>query len=103
MTKSNLSYADQCLQRAEKATEGPWTCSDIGSIHSPSGKPIQTGGPECESETCYANALHIAHGRTDVPELARRLKEAIEALRSECSYDFDQIADRLEAMPEQTS
>lgn len=68
MTKT---YPDESLERAEKATEGPWEAScDTVSV------PDQV--------ICYTHnndEEFIAHARTDVPELARRLKRACDFLR----------------------
>jgi hypothetical protein len=85
------TYADQCLERAEKATEGPWSpLSDL-------------------IVGCMDDSEFIAHARTDVTELARRLKEACDYLRLDCEVSgrdhllncFCTIADELEAMPEE--
>lgn len=78
MTKP--TYADTCLERAEKATEGPWNlvrgkwvCCEI----------IPAGETSDSIAEYYLpkNGDFIAHARTDVPELARRLKLACDALR----------------------
>jgi hypothetical protein len=104
------TYADICLERAEKATSGPWKMSGSGFnlevsspkenliIHSVNGhKAIRWHEVDVE---------FIAHSRTDVPELARRLKRAVEYLRleSNCSGKkiLNTIADELEAMTEES-
>ncbi len=76
------TYADQCLERAEKATKGPWKAGH--SYH------------------FEKNAEFIAHSRTDVPELARRLKKACDLLGAlKCGhYDTEWLADELEKLPE---
>lgn len=93
------TYADECLERAEKATEGPWK-SGVTYHHE-------------------QNAKFIAHARTDVPELARRLKKACETIRELAGclewlngwsknlgtdpfvINLFKFADELEAMPEE--
>lgn len=87
------SYADECLERADKATEGPWTMAGItierleiasygrgpcGVIHIASMNSRNVSSRETDAE-------FIAHARSDVPELARRLKKACEYLRA-CGY-----------------
>lgn len=57
-------YADTCLERASMATEGPWKVITCKSLE---------------------DADFICEARTDVPELARRLKKACEALRAYCT------------------
>lgn len=107
MTKS--TYAEACLERAEKATEGPWHRVAANVEKSKHGHITTTW-------TFPDNAEFIAHARTDVPELARRLDSACDAIRKAAdalngygtvilSMDpfskilFD-LADELEAMPE---
>lgn len=84
------TYIEQVLERAEAATEGPWSVGESRPhIILPSNNPDEYALAVCEkwrrtSREDYpieANALFIAHARTDVPELALRLKKAIEALR----------------------
>jgi hypothetical protein len=67
------SYPDICLERAEKATEGPWKLNW--------GNSCITDSTNSESiifdENCRKpDAEFIAAARTDVPELVRRLKKA---------------------------
>lgn len=108
MTKPN--YIDQCLERAEKATEGPW--KQIGN-------EVVSKNHEANIK-CYGIALNqqlvnnsdfIAHARTDVPELARRLKRACLRLREKADTyshrganvqhhlwdELRELADELEA------
>ena len=117
------TYADECLERAEKATEGPWTATSdweawaVASLNAhtdvvgtlsrayriPSRKHLG-----CE----LRDADFIANARTDVPELARRLKRAIDLLYGgscelECKYEglhpscgFHKELAELEAPPE---
>lgn len=74
-----VSYADACLERAEKAT-----CSIISAEH--------------------VNLAEVA-----VPELARRLKRAIKELRNPQGLDkdvidiFNRVADELEGIPGNTT
>lgn len=92
MTKS---YADQCLDRAERATPGPW-------------KNEPASQPWLRNRT--NNAEFCRHARTDVPELARRLKKAIDALQkigywksdvNVCCFPVEcyALVDELEEMP----
>jgi hypothetical protein len=102
------SYADECLERAEKAFHKPALL-----IH----KPIQDKCPSCKHASQFdgqcinhfcseyyptipdrsheqAYSDFIAHARTDVPELARRLKDAIGVIAAlleslECREDED--------------
>lgn len=72
------TYADECLERAEKATEGPWesSCDNVATS---------------DFHICatYNNDEEfIAHARTDVPELAKRLKIALKELRR-AAYAID--------------
>lgn len=80
----NKTYADECLERAGKATEGPWSWyreSVLSSKVSPS-CVLSTDGYNNNYDAESGDREFIAHARTDVPELARRLKLAIEILKS---------------------
>ena len=83
------TFADICLERAEKATVGPWThsstCHQVNHVYSEhqgfivsdlvgSIAKIRSGRYEFQK----LNGEFIAHARTDVPELARRLNKSIE-------------------------
>ncbi len=104
------SYADICLERASKATEGPWsTLQEEHEVHAISftdaaGDPLHIAQwiPQVE------NAEFIAHSRTDVVELANRLKRACEFLRMRrkqlmltsqpgTALTYKELADELEA------
>lgn len=109
MTKP--TYADECLARAEKATEGPWGVNNV-SISADKGKrsiaivttpvdmtqPVDGHGIGVEDYTLHGvasiNAEFIAHSRTDIVELATRLKRACEAMRG--IYGLNLLADELE-------
>lgn len=88
------SYADLCLERAEKATEGPWQVSCLfGSRDLPvqiddrEDNPIIKIDQECINPT--PNCEFIAHARTDVPTLSKLLNAAIAKLRElECPESF---------------
>jgi hypothetical protein len=114
------TYADVCLERAEKATEGPFIvipkddrCSRYMVSRIPGEKSVEMveqGHPffigHCLSETsdeeARANAELFAHSRTDVPELARRLKKACEVIHDEfCSNECHPYHLELERMPEE--
>lgn len=80
------SYSDQCLERAENATKGPWeTMCLFGSwdlpvqINDMKDNTIVKVDTDCRN--VVSNCNFIAASRTDVPELARRLKKACEALK----------------------
>lgn len=94
------TYADLCLERAEKATEGPWHDNKCGrnirnyAHEKKLGKkfhiaryPHRTTDYPISHEEHAANAEFIANARGDVPELARRLTRAIELIDS-LSEDF---------------
>jgi hypothetical protein len=111
------TYADECLERASKATEGPWTrefiyirskdfpvadtadrCeADIATVRG--WGHLQYKGEKIAIEIQDANGEFIAHSRTDVVELARRLNRACEMLRDNDDGTGIQIklADELEA------
>ena len=119
------SYIDQILERAEKATEGPWDVEYGVSMRTAwafmSRKSREyilrlDGGENCkiDEETGQVEETleFIAHARSDVPELARRLIRACDELRRTGiefrrlgDYDsanaYSMIADELEAMPEE--
>lgn len=96
------SYADQCLDRAEKATPGPWV-----RYHYAAWDGIEDSRRLdicCFSSSDWeaddhipSNIEFIINARTDVPELARRLKLACEYLRA-CDYRIGNklVADELE-------
>lgn len=84
------TFADQCLDRAETATEGPWSTGvNKPWIVLPAVNMDEYAIAACDrfrnnNELDYPredNAQFIAHARTDVPELARRLKRACTLLR----------------------
>lgn len=103
------TYADECLERAEGAAEGPWRVT-----------PYEYGFRILEVNGCSdwlkliyeGDAEFIAHARTDVPELSRRLKHACMVLRAnavywknagadDSFYALNKLAENLEAMPEE--
>lgn len=111
------SYADICLERASRSTEGPWKY-DYGNWE------VECDNFESDSyrdEVCSVGSVRdgingrtnpinptddaefIAHARTDVPELARRLKWACNYLRtcpeSVDNLDMKDLADELERAP----
>lgn len=94
------TYADTCIERAEKAPSGPWR-DDKGTLFMPSGECFYL---RClPFDSTYQNIMQlIAHARTDVPELARRLQRACEVLRDACfegSTFGKDLANELEALP----
>jgi hypothetical protein len=109
------TYADVCLERAENATPGPWIpqekiwsnqyADDVYFKY----KIVVNKDKEKivgDERTDDSNAEFIASSRSDVPELAKRLKRACEILReihahfSFASKTMNDLADELEAMPE---
>lgn len=110
------NYIDEVLARAEKATEGPWLyrsdnsskqaieCEECGNEFPEQGYSLRSideytvlhGELYGMESLCQPNGEFIAHARTDVPELAKRLQIAIRYIRA--SRDFDpKLADELEA------
>ena len=92
------TYADRCLERAEKAPEGPWVY-DKGVIFTKTNPFfLQTltrerpGDPWEMNEASY----FIANARQDVPELVRRLKKACAYLRKSSYTNLRDVADELE-------
>lgn len=89
---NSKSFADQCLERASLATEGPWrSVSDglrIKNVIASDQTIIRSGFP--------ANSDFVAHAREDVPILALRLKEAIHYLRTSSTVS-ESIIEALEA------
>lgn len=133
------SYADLCIERAGKASEGPWKHESfqsgseyVGMRNALPGRPFNPDHSDANGymgahmflynapkfKESYEllkveknnNAEFIAHARTDVPELARRLKSACDALRKSEAFLADigwsagtlvRMAELLEAMPEE--
>ena len=61
---------DEILARCEKATEGPW---ELVSVITP-----PSDADEGETKENLAIGDFIAHARTDVPRLAKALREVLE-------------------------
>ena len=63
-------------ERLSRATPGPWRVRpDIGSIHGPDGKAIQTGGEHFTGEEPWANAHLVANTPSDLEYLLDLLAE----------------------------
>jgi hypothetical protein len=87
------TFADECLELAEKATPGEWRIDQTYSDSRPDAVTLSPGywfspgnyskamDERCNDQT-QRNAQFIAAARTMVPELARRLKLACDELRS---------------------
>jgi hypothetical protein len=92
------TYADICLESAEKATNGPWIEKNDWYIEKPNGIRLAEAYD-------VRNIQFIAHARTDVPELSRRLKRACDALRMVCVHSdfslYKDLADELESISEE--
>lgn len=83
------SYADECLERAEKATPGPWSWDTVFQYDQTLRimKGIRDDVFISADGPVKADAEFIAHARTDVVELANRLKKACDAMRN-CTDDM---------------
>jgi hypothetical protein len=102
------TYTDECLERTKIATEGPWKTYKTHDASFADGirqeqtqEDIICGSIDYEQRGVYtqADAEFIAHARTDVPELARRLNRAIEALKSQVGqYDIPLFKDLIEEL-----
>jgi hypothetical protein len=107
------SYVDQCLERASLATEGPWMhiAEEVmnTTVHFVKAQKNSFCISIRTPTTIEPDAEFIAASRTDVVELAQRLKRACEALReaaepwkgdNQFEYVFDdlmKLASELEA------
>jgi hypothetical protein len=102
------TYADICIERADKASKEPWKQYQNGDAPWPDGIQDRDGNEVIGSTISYEqtgvylkeNAEFIAKARSDVPELARRLKRAVNYMRKLNDPVCNKIADELEAMPE---
>ncbi len=112
-----MTYPDECIERAERATRGPWKLTekkiDIAFLN----KPILTTFYGVDGPNAFVSfqsigeakpdAEFIAHSRTDVVELAMRLKRACVILKNlnhsviwddpEELDEFNELIDELEA------
>jgi hypothetical protein len=110
------TFADQCLERASKATLGPWVVDKDEMIIAPAVKTVTRSARiilEPPIHMTNATREFIAHARTDVQELAQRLKYAIDSIRFAVNTfkDMKQMdklanillkqADELERAPEE--
>lgn len=113
------TYADLCLERAAKATEGPWKyqfvddCMGMARSLSCNNEDVDVdsefwiweqlyGGDDTRDSVklTLETAQFIVHSRSDVPELARRLKKACDFLRYvDGTTIVIKFADELEAIP----
>jgi hypothetical protein len=105
------TYPDLCLERASKASEGPWEfratkqSQDVDegyfSYVRLSGK---NGDRVLMADAGLISDLEfIVQARTDIEELGKRLKRACDALREagcQGCDGYDGIADELESMPD---
>jgi hypothetical protein len=106
------NYIEECLERANAATEGPWWVEPERYVKREDGSEVLidmevaygTQGDLSDTFNLYdsyneKDYQFIAH--TDVVELAMRLKKACEALRMDPSEDRYitqlELADELEA------
>jgi hypothetical protein len=72
--------ATEALERAEKATPGPWD-TELGSFH----YVIAGGEIVATTDEATSDAAFIAAARTDVPTLAHAVLELVEALEPEAT------------------
>lgn len=107
------TYAELCLERCEKATEGPWHTAHINEDDSRSAD-IEGPHNECVADDVWDHDRNfIINARFDVPELARRLdaailrlKEAAHLIHACGQIDDEEYEDELnyirslEALPE---
>ena len=102
---TSITYADLCIERAEKATEEPWVGNLLG-IYSKPTKSWVTGDDIVMNDNDFE---FITHARIDVPKLARRLKKAIDMLKTvdelyiitpSWRAEVACLIEQLEAMPE---
>lgn len=83
-TDTIRAFLEQAQQRADAATEGPWTCDypvPSYEVHSMEG-PVSEMTTETSSER-DCDAAFIADARTTVPKLVRALRYLIEHLDGE--------------------
>lgn len=96
---SNKTYADECLERSEKATSGPWEQIGGGAVSTRITTPDEVITVRNTNKP-FEDGQFIASARTDVPELAKRLNRAITALK-EAAFLLDNdnllmLADELD-------
>lgn len=92
------SYIDECLERAEKATLGPWVGDEFEMVATKAPVLIKGNKRLVWADDYHMNewdAEFIKHARTDVPELCNRLKTAIEELKNVRVHPY--IIEKLEA------
>ena len=95
---------DEILEYCEKATAGPWVVfieereSDINSIL-PAGRP-----GSITTDLCTDNAWFVANARTDLPRMAKRVKELEGLLATkrkqlrETDTELDEVRDERDKM-----
>ena len=96
---------DQCKEKIEKATPGPWQTSWFGTEENCSGMGKLIGiaptfGCDFEKKTeaeAFQDIEFIAFSRTVMPILVERLEKAIQAIRKLESDGAPMFADELEA------
>lgn len=98
------TFAEECLERAEKATPGEWRhipgdsyCAFPHVVCGPNKTLVfeDHSDHECADKHCdkgwtpdESDAEFIAHSRTDVVELAKRLQRACAALNIEAYHPY---------------
>jgi hypothetical protein len=97
--KDFTKLATEALERAEKATGGPWSSYERETSH---GHHRVLVGPPGANEARTAltwfmpDAVFIAHARTDVPTLAYAVLELVGDARTADNFSQDRI-DALQA------
>lgn len=100
-----MNYIEECLQRSEKATPGPWVNRPHGVIQTQNesitipkeGIVFWDDSGKADNSKGTENYDFIAHARQDVPELCARLTRAIRYIRATRSEFDPALADELEA------
>ncbi len=82
-----MSFAKRCLERAEKASPGPWRIGHMNEVY-PFADVDDANGVSIAEEVSMNDAVFIAHSRVLVVELAMRLEKACKALR-DCEVTED--------------
>lgn len=92
-----MTYLDECIERSEKASSTIfWEKKIHGKAKHP---PLwHCMGPNTNSKQAECDAEFICHARKDVPNLAKRLKKAIEHIRKYSGDRLDEeFANELES------
>lgn len=101
-----LSYLETVLARAERATKAPWVVRKTGMISTHRSVDPILGSHNHTPYIQDNNADFIAHSRTDVPELVKRLQFSIQLLRhmaKDGGFEIEHvITNKLESHPNES-